>query len=412
MEKELTIKLNYELGRTGAFDDAASHAESLNKRIGSGIESLYNKVRSHQVGSSTLGELGGTALGLMRGGLGSAAYVGAAGQLTGGIVSDMMMGAGGGLRGRGLSGMNDSFWGMVLGRDTKEAMTDRTMQASGYIADRHALSIAGRESELAVRTGTMFSQSTQVDPIARMKEERAIMVKRQLQSHQDYQQLIAGRDEGRKLVNKFHDEQHYDDEAEGQRARIAALAKYDNNYLEARKRLAEADLQRVTEINNFDKQVFEQRKSSMRGSQMQWGGMTLAQQQSTKISLDLLKNKQPLMPEQIAMLHSIPEAKESLDEYLLKAGKDSGHAAAVAGLKGDMGRANAISQGVKSSTGLDIDPENFLDAKQLFDASEKLKKMLGSALADVISRVTENNGWLMQMMQGIVWQRGKQGDPK
>lgn len=404
MERELTVKVNYVLGNQSAFADAGAAAQQVNQEIGKVGNSFVSRLQSQMSG------VGGAAMGLLRGGFGSVAGLGAAGAITGGVVSDMMMGGGGGLRGRGISGMNDAFWGMVLGRDTKEAMTDRASTASGYLTDRYGIQVSGKESELAIRRSTAFTPSTEVDPIKRIEEERSIMLKRQARAYEDYKQLSGGRAAGRATINKIHDEQD-DGTLDAKRAREASLAKYDEVTLEAKKRFLAESLARTTELNNLDKQVFEQRKGMMRESRLHFGSMTHAEQQSAKIAADQLRAGKKLMPEQIGMLGSFPELKEMLDAYKLKESKDGGYLDVVAGSKGDMGRAAAMARGMQSE-GFKVEPEDMLDAKVKFDATEKLKKMFSEALGDVVTSLTTNTGWLTRMLQGQAWARGKQGDPQ
>lgn len=401
MERELTVKVNYVLGDQSAFTDAASHAEGVNKKIAASGESFLSRFQSG------LGAMGGAAMRMAAGGLGGMLGVGTIGAIAGNINSDLM--TGGGLRGHGLSGLGDSFMGMVMGRGTREAMIDINKQQGEYIAAQRAGQVSSFMQQTDVMRGTAYGGVTEVDPVRRIEAERELMQQKDFHAKFDFGRLKGSHDASIAEMRLHHDKLG-DNSVQGKAAREMDLARINNVFLENQKNYLMGALQRQTEINNLDKQVFESRKAAMREGKMQWGGMTLAQQQSTKISLDLLKNKQPLMPEQIAQLHGIPEAKEALDEYLLKQGKEGGYGAAVAGLKGDMGRANAMSEGVKSSTGLDIDPENFLEAGSRFELTNKLKKFLGEGLAEIIAGLEGGQQWGRENAQRLMQERQKTGD--
>ncbi|HQR41850.1 MAG TPA: hypothetical protein PLX97_04180, partial [Gemmatales bacterium] len=389
MERELTVKVNYVLGDQSAFAQAGSAAASVSQKVQSTFASAARDLGLSVDGARrSLGSL-------LSGGIGTLAGAGVLSGIAGGISSDLIMakGAGGGMRGHGLSGLNDSFWGMVTGRSTKEAITDQKMWMSSQESALAGIRTSGLDASLAVTRSSMFKPITEVDPIKRLQEERGLLAMQRGQAAWDYKQVMAGREAALKKVDFIHS-QKMDLSQEGQRAWLAGLAEADKVFLGKKQEYYQEEVQRAGQMEALNKSVFEGRKSQMRSSQMAWGAMTLAEQQSHRISLDLLKRRQKLLPEQISQLESIPEAKEMLDEYKLREGKASGHAEAMAGLKGDMGQANLRAVAMKAATGVGVDPEELLDSKLAFEQSHKLKKMLSKALAAVIDEVTANDAWL------------------
>lgn len=440
MERELTVKVNYVLGNQSAFTEAASHAENVNKKIGQVGDSFLSRFQSAMTGGGVNGQ---GVLGMLAGGVGSLGIagmgVGAVGVGIGHLASDLAMGGGAGMRGPGLSGINDSFWGMVSGRSTSEALVDQTMRRSSEEIARQQIRHGGFVDELRARNADLHQFSTNADPFQRVQENREVLRNRWQQAAIDNLRSMRGFDASRAAIEAQHDKLG-DNTVEGRRARNASLAAHDNNVLEAKKRWAAEEVARAAELNALDKGVFEEKKGMIRGMRLSLGGMTQPESQSLLIAARQMDaavkgGKERLMPEQLAMLSAHPVfaeqsnkyrelvSKESgmLPELLVLAGGDIGRAAKRHGhmnvtkeefqaAGGDLAKAVDKKRAAhRAAHGGSDEIEDYLESGEIYAASTKLKQMLGTALGEVISSLTDNSSWLTTTLQQMGMMREKQG---
>lgn len=391
MEREITVRVNYVLGSNGAFVDAAGQAEHVNQKVASAASSI----RSHVERSGSMFAR------LLTGGIGTLAGGAIAGNIAGLASSELAMG-GGGIRGHGFSGLNDSFWGMVTGRGTREALTDMKMQAastfSGMVGQR--LGLQSMASDLGTRFG--YTPSTQVDPYLRIEEERSLMKKRMGWARSDQFEIEKSYGPQRATMVSLNAQ------AVGDNDKLAGsinLHKLDAEYLKNRAEFSKQDLARATELNQLDKQVFEQRKGMMRAGRMNWASMTFGDQQYMRITRDEMRAGKDLTPHQHGMMRSVPEFEQEYNKYVMekdrKSGKD-GYNEFISGSGGEMGRAVMRSKALKQGLGFDVPAEDLLESGVEFAASTSLVKTLSKVVAQVFTSLQEKEKQLTQETQKLM----------
>lgn len=393
MSKDLTIKVNYVLGDTSAFQQAGQQADQLSRNAQNNMrtetatavasqQQLINGVRAYnvQVGAAGAGAPKGMLGGFLQGGIGGmmkgAGLAGALGLAAYGAIgtgaSDYASISSGGpfLRGHGFAGMADSMYGFLSGRGTREALEDFKLGRGDLNASRYGQMLSTqREADSAAREG-MFRPITEINPLRRQEAERNMLSR----------QLRTLRDQERKAVDGVNIDIGLDNLGKGRIGSMRVGGEIDNiNHLKMQVQLQDDIIARNREMVDIRKQQVQfetdalmQRKQSLHSDATRYATMSPEERMEAVSAGQRLSAGQPLTPDDIGTLSQFGGARNKLDAYLRKQAEGDGYSGFM-GLVGDEKLKGAINQ---ASGGLGVSVtiekiEQALDEQKLGDAMWK-----------------------------------------
>ena len=388
-QKAVTVVVDYKLGSTEGFSQAASSAEQSAGRQSSAYVTELKRVQG------AAGKAGGTAgaaasgnlpgiLGLLgKGGLtgllGGSVY-GAAGMLASDAAN---FGTGGPLmRGSGFIGAVDSAYGHLTGRGTYEAKRGWKIEEGQFQANQWQERMNTFREIDAVKRSMQFRPITEADPMKRLEKQRAqIDSEMRLARHDkeyssvrfetakgDFKNnrivgMNAGREADRIVMQNLENKNREDQLA--REKEITALA---------------------TQRRDFEHQILATRKESIRDSRIAYGAATPEERAAAQSAAGRLKRGENLMPEEIGMLNRFGIAQQPLQEYLARRGDQAGfnQFAAVAGDEQTSDAAqSAIAKG-QQNPNINIGIEAELGIEKV---AAKVQDMLRKAVADELGTV-------------------------
>lgn len=379
MERELTIKVNYVLGNGSAFEAAAVAAENVNRKVASGFDKLASAV-GPQAGSG----LSGIAS-LLRGGVaGAMGYFGVNAAIgAGNMIGSSIFAQG--ARGAGVVGAFDSVFGGISGRGVREHWADVKTGLGGAQAGIFGEGLATDTARFSIFNASRFAPSTAVDPFQRQREERELLIKQQAAAREAYKSVQSKYNQEMKAMDEINkSKQGANDDA----VNTLNRKKLQEAYYRHTEQFKAGELQRGEQLAQFDKAFYEQRKSSIRDFKLDFGGKTLAEQQSFKIAAGLLDAGQELLPEQIAMLRTSPVHAEKLNKHLMKNAERAGADDVLKTADTEIKRA-AESKAAFKAVGGNMEVEDFLASGEQFKESFKTLQALAKSMTATMKDVAE-----------------------
>lgn len=331
MEKRMTVIVDYVMGSTKGFQDAA-HAQG--QQVQASIRQEYQhridaqkKLEARQGLLPSLTRVGsgiarGAGMGLPMMSGGPMAAIGATLAMVGGFgIQDIAMlrggfGLGGGLRGHGISGMVDSAYGFFTGRATREAMEDFRMARGEYIANRLGTRAESERGIDSMRIQNMFRPNTETNYLKRVEYDRRVLESKELETAKAMRDakvrfmVEAGGLERGKMFGMQNG---------GLDMQINHARKMQESLKDESERRHEL-VQILKQKKEFEAENLMHRKNAIKGDREMVGTMSPMQQEFVRQAAQKLGAGKDLMPEELSALAPFESLRDKREKYLSQRG--------------------------------------------------------------------------------------------
>lgn len=450
--REVTLKVNFTLGDRSAFSQASQQSDQLSRQTQANMRSetataIANLNAFHAAGrdyASSRAQMwlasadtrawsnsrswGGNGLwrrgaegkeqkgmlaelitgglpGLLKGGLAGAGLMAGYGLLGTGVSDFQNFGAGGnGLRGHGFAGILDSIYGMISGRNTREANEDFRLQRGDYRASQFGTSSEANRSIDALRRQMLVPPNSEINPLERIARERSDLrtamwaskgqfdvAKSSVTDPGEMAARIAAKRAGdfelakqemtQKIAMQGHQAAFADKELRKRIEESAPGPGADNidmiNSLKIQIKLQDDLATRAREMVGLREQQVQlensalmSRKQQIKDDASQFGSMTPAERMFANSSAQRLMAGKQLTPEEIGSLGRFSSAKPALDKYLRKVADESGLTGFL-GTVGDKDLREAAGRAQERNTSIEMQLDEKSLANAIWDEARK-----------------------------------------